>query len=108
MSEGKRRSKSDLDDLRIVYQLEREIRCNADPTANVVVSAYTLFVLFNRLAVAEGRSPGVATDPADECDGSGIVWRQAFYDDGSPSRDVSEWPCLGCDRCCPETLETVK
>lgn len=88
-----------MDDLRLVYELEREIRCRIDPTSNVVVSAYTLRVLFDRLALAEGRSPGVASDPTEECDGSGKVWRQDFYDDGSPSRSVSEWPCLGCERC---------
>jgi hypothetical protein len=33
------------------------------------------------------------------CDGSGTVWQQDFYGDGSPSRSISEWPCPGCKNC---------
>lgn len=48
-----------LSDARLVYELEREIRCNTPVTDNVVVSAYTLLLVFNRLALAEGREPGI-------------------------------------------------
>lgn len=51
-----------LSDARLVYELEREVRCEADPTSNLVVSAYTLRVIFDRLALAEGRSPGIDPD----------------------------------------------
>ena len=30
------------------------------------------------------------------CKGTGAVEMQDFYDDGTPSRSVSEWPCGAC------------
>jgi hypothetical protein len=51
-----------LSDARLVYELEREIRCNVSVNDNVVVSAYTLLLVFNRLAFAEGRQPGIDPD----------------------------------------------
>lgn len=45
----------------------------------------------------------VADEPAEVivvgCDGSGMCWRQDFYEDGSPARSISEWPCEGCENC---------
>ncbi|WP_414461802.1 hypothetical protein [Hyphomicrobium sp. DY-1] len=51
-----------LSDKRLVYELEREVRCESDPASSLVVSAYTLRVIFDRLALAEGRTPGIDPD----------------------------------------------
>ena len=47
-----------LSDSRLVYELEREVR-HTYQDENMVVLAYTLRLVFDRLAKAEGRTTGV-------------------------------------------------